>query len=97
MPTYQYHCSHCVSDFEEFQGINEPPLTKCPKCGQKPRRIITGGAGFLLKGSGFYSTDYRSESYKAAARKETSAVGGDKKPVTEATPKKNGNTGTKET
>ena len=70
MPTYQYRCTHCGYDFEEFQSITEPPLSKCPKCGQKPRRLITGGAGFLLKGSGFYTTDYRSESYKAAARKD---------------------------
>jgi len=70
MPTYQYRCAHCGYDFEEFQSITEPPLSKCPKCGQKPRRLITGGAGFLLKGSGFYTTDYRSESYKAAARKD---------------------------
>jgi len=77
MPTYQYHCSHCGNNFEEFQGINDQPVSKCPRCGQTPRRIITGGAGFLLKGSGFYSTDYRSESYKAAARKDTSGISGD--------------------
>lgn len=70
MPTYQYRCTHCGCDFEEFQSITEPPLNKCPRCGQKPRRLITGGAGFLLKGTGFYTTDYRSESYKAAAKKE---------------------------
>lgn len=70
MPTYQYKCNNCGNEFEEFQSITESPLDKCPSCGQKPRRIITGGAGFLLKGSGFYTTDYRSESYKAAAKKE---------------------------
>jgi len=73
MPTYQYKCNSCGHEFEEFQSITEAPLDKCPKCGKKPRRIITGGAGFLLKGSGFYTTDYRSESYKAAARKDTEA------------------------
>ena len=70
MPTYQYKCPHCEHEFEEFQSITEDPVKKCPQCGKKPRRIITGGAGFLLKGSGFYTTDYRSESYKAAAKKD---------------------------
>jgi putative FmdB family regulatory protein len=74
MPTYQYKCPHCDHEFEEFQNITEAPIDKCPQCGKKPRRIITGGAGFLLKGSGFYTTDYRSESYKAAARKEKEAA-----------------------
>jgi len=73
MPTYQYRCDHCGHEFEEFQSILDDPLNKCPKCGKKPKRIITGGAGFLLKGSGFYTTDHRSESYKAAARKEQDA------------------------
>jgi putative FmdB family regulatory protein len=97
MPTYQYHCPHCGDDFEEFQGINDLPITKCPKCGQKPRRIITGGAGFLLKGSGFYSTDYRSESYKAAARKETSGASSGLKTGSSAASKKSNKSGTKET
>ena len=71
MPTYQYRCPECKYEFEEFQSINDDPLQTCPRCGKKPRRVITGGAGFLLKGSGFYSTDYRSESYKAAARRDS--------------------------
>jgi putative FmdB family regulatory protein len=71
MPTYQYMCPHCNHEFEEFQSITEQPISKCPKCSKEPRRLITGGAGFLLKGSGFYTTDYRSESYKAAARKDS--------------------------
>lgn len=73
MPTYQYKCDHCGHEFEEFQRIVDKPLYECPQCGQKPRRIITGGAGFLLKGSGFYATDYRSASYKEAARKDSQA------------------------
>jgi len=74
MPTYQYKCPHCGHEFEEFQGISEAPLKKCPQCGKKPRRLISGGAGFLFKGSGFYTTDYRSESYKKAAKKDMEAV-----------------------
>jgi putative FmdB family regulatory protein len=73
MPTYHYKCPHCGHDFEEFQSITEEPVDKCPECGKKPKRIISGGAGFLLKGSGFYKTDYRPESYKAAERKEKEA------------------------
>jgi putative FmdB family regulatory protein len=67
MPTYQYHCPHCRHDFEEFQSMNDDPIDVCPKCQGKPHRIITGGAGFLFKGSGFYITDNRSKDYKSKA------------------------------
>lgn len=70
MPTYQYRCSHCGHEFEEYQSIVDDPVDKCPECSQKPERIISGGAGFLFKGSGFYITDYRSDNYKKAASKE---------------------------
>src|SRR5439155_9028525 len=72
MPTYEYHCDACEHEFEEFQSMSEAALTKCPKCGRKKlRRLFGSGAAILFKGSGFYETDYRSESYKAAAKKET--------------------------
>jgi putative FmdB family regulatory protein len=67
MPTYQYKCHDCGYLFEEFQSITEPALTECPKCRGKVERVISGGAGFLFKGSGFYITDYRSDKYKKAA------------------------------
>ena len=67
MPTYQYKCHDCGHLFEEFQSITEPALTVCPECGGKIERLISGGAGFLFKGSGFYITDYRSDKYKKAA------------------------------
>jgi putative FmdB family regulatory protein len=70
MPTYQYRCTKCHYEFEEFQKISEPPIEKCPRCGRKTERVITGGAGFLLKGSGFYSTDYRPSSYKEDEKRE---------------------------
>jgi putative FmdB family regulatory protein len=71
MPTYEYHCDACEHEFEEFQSMSEPPLSKCPKCGRKKlRRLFGTGAAILFKGSGFYQTDYRSESYKAAAKAE---------------------------
>ena len=81
MPTYEYICEKCGHHFELFQSISAPPLTVCPKgaCAQKTwgkgkvKRAISGGAGLLFKGSGFYITDYRSEKYKEAAKKDTPA------------------------
>ena len=67
MPTYQYKCDKCDYEFEEFQKMSDAAIEICPKCKGNTRRIISGGSGFLLKGSGFYSTDYRSESYKKDA------------------------------
>lgn len=72
MPTYEYHCDACAHDFEEFQYIKDAPLKKCPVCGKnKLRRLISGGAAIVFKGSGFYQTDYRSDSYKKSAKSET--------------------------
>jgi putative FmdB family regulatory protein len=69
MPTYEYRCDACQHDFDEFQSIKDAPLKKCPKCGKpKLRRVYGAGAAVIFKGSGFYQTDYRSESYKAAAK-----------------------------
>jgi putative FmdB family regulatory protein len=69
MPTYEYECQACKHNFDEFQSIMEAPLKKCPKCGRlKLQRKFGTGAAVLFKGSGFYQTDYRSESYKAAAK-----------------------------
>ena len=81
MPTYEYRCEKCGHTFEKFQSISEDALEVCPKelCPKKNwgkgavRRNIGGGAGLIFKGSGFYITDYRSESYKEAARKDTAA------------------------
>lgn len=66
MPTYEYRCAQ-GHGFERFQRITEAPLDTCPTCGAKAERILSAGAGLLFKGSGFYITDYRSESYKKAA------------------------------
>ena len=72
MPTYDYQCSACGHEFEEFQSITAAPLKKCPECGKsKLVRLIGTGAGVIFKGSGFYETDYRSDSYKKAAKAET--------------------------
>ncbi len=79
MPTYEYHCDACEHNFDEFQSINDKPLKKCPKCGKpKLRRIFGAGAAIIFKGSGFYQTDYRSESYKAAAKADQESSKSDK-------------------
>ena len=82
MPTYEYACAKCGQQFEKFQPIADNALTVCPKdlCCQKRwgkgkvKRVIGAGAGLLFKGSGFYITDYRSEGYKASAKKESTAA-----------------------
>jgi putative FmdB family regulatory protein len=82
MPTYEYVCAKCGHEFEQFQSIAADPLSTCLKdaCGRKKwgrgkvkRKLSTGG-GLIFKGSGFYITDYRSEGYKQAAKKETAAA-----------------------
>ena len=71
MPTYEYQCRSCAQRFEARQSITASPRTRCPHCGKKVDRLISAGAGFLFKGSGFYSTDYRSRPYKEAAKKDS--------------------------
>jgi putative FmdB family regulatory protein len=72
MPSYEYKCDACGHEFEEFQSIKDAPLRKCPQCKKnKLRRLISGGAAIVFKGSGFYQTDYRSEAYKKSANAES--------------------------
>jgi putative FmdB family regulatory protein len=79
MPTYEYICSKCNDTFDLFQPITDQAITTCPKdrCRQKKwgkgkvKRRIVSGAGLIFKGSGFYITDYRSEKYKEAAKKDS--------------------------
>src|SRR3954468_18454565 len=81
MPTYEYSCEKCGKTFEAFQSMRDDPYRKCPKehCkmqkwGQgKVKRLLGTGAGLIFKGSGFYITDYRSNSYKEAAKKDAPA------------------------
>lgn len=85
MPTYDYECQGCGHTLEIFQGINDPHARKCPECGKnRLKRQFGTGAGILFKGSGFYQTDYRSESYKKAAAKDKKSS----EPKTEKTEKK---------
>ena len=75
MPTYEYICEACDHTFDELQSFSEEPLKKCPACKKnKLRRAFGTGAAVLFKGSGFYETDYRSDSYKAGAKAETDAT-----------------------
>ena len=68
MPTYDYRCKKCSHTWEQFQSIKAEPIKKCPECKKnQAERVIGPGAGILFKGSGFYLTDYRSDSYKKAA------------------------------
>jgi len=94
MPNYDYSCQKCGQTFEAFQSMRDEPFRECPKelCRLpkwghgKVKRLLGTGAGLIFKGSGFYSTDYRSESYKAAAKKESApkaSEGGDKSSKTE--------------
>lgn len=77
MPTYDYRCPR-GHEFELFQRMSDEPRAECPECGDEAERMISGGAGFLFKGEGFYITDYRSEEYKkkASAEKEKSSGSG---------------------
>ncbi|NUN93817.1 MAG: zinc ribbon domain-containing protein [Verrucomicrobiae bacterium] len=82
MPTYEYACQKCGKTLEVVQSMKADPLRTCPKekCGRKPwgkgrlKRLLSAGAGLIFKGSGFYITDYRSEGYKQAAKKEKDAA-----------------------
>lgn len=74
MPTYEYECDACQHRFELFQSITAAPKRKCPECGHlKLRRLIGPGAAIMFKGTGFYKTDYRSESYRKGATAEKKA------------------------
>lgn len=70
MPTYEYRCVNGHL-FELFQRMSEDPIDTCPECGAAAERQLSAGAGLLFKGSGFYITDYRSDSYKKAAEKDS--------------------------
>ncbi len=68
MPTYDYVCDGCGHEFEAFESMKADPQTVCPSCAKASlRRKIGGGGAIIFKGSGFYQTDYRSDSYKKSA------------------------------
>lgn len=85
MPTYEYVCEKCGHEFEAFHSISAEPLKTCPKksCKGRVKKKVSAGAGLLFKGSGFYITDYRSEGYKQAAKKDATPASpaGESKPA----------------
>jgi putative FmdB family regulatory protein len=83
MPTYEYRCA-AGHEFELVQRMSEAPVKECPECGAAAERLLSKGGGLLFKGSGFYITDYRSDSYKKAA----AADGGATPASSETAPKK---------
>jgi putative FmdB family regulatory protein len=97
MPTYEYACQKCGQNFDAYQSMRDEPFKVCPKelCRQarwgkgKVRRLLGTGAGLIFKGSGFYITDYRSDSYKEGAKKD-SPSGAEKKSGESAGGKANG-------
>ena len=72
MPTYEYECKKCEYRFDAFQSMSEDPLSKCPECGGRVRRLIGAGAGIIFKGSGFYSTDSRKSTSGSESKKDES-------------------------
>ena len=94
MPTYEYVCKKCGHEFEVSRSMSAKPLQTCPKelCAQKKwgqgrvTKKISGGAGLLFKGSGFYITDYRSQKYKDAAKKDSPSSTESKPAKTETKP-----------
>jgi len=94
MPTYEYACSKCGHHFDLFQPITDPSLSICPKekCARQPwakgkvKRVIGAGGGLIFKGTGFYTTDYRSEKYKEAANKDAPATTGSTAAAADAKP-----------
>ena len=85
MPTYEYECRKCGHQFEKFQSITADPVKTCPKCRGKVARLLSGGAGIIFKGSGFYQTDYKktshaSHSTEKGAEKKTESPKAESKP-----------------
>jgi len=91
MATYDYECTACGHVFEAMHGMTEPVLRKCPKCKKlKLRRLISGGAGVIFKGSGFYETDYKRNRRGAGSASKTKDEGPDGAPKGEAKPESKG-------
>ncbi|MFQ5703118.1 MAG: FmdB family zinc ribbon protein [Gemmatimonadales bacterium] len=90
MPTYGYNCPDCGHEYEKMQKITDTTRAKCPQCGVPGERVITGGAGIVFKGSGFYETDYK----RAAEKSESADTPATEKKDAEAKPKKDSSSDT---
>jgi putative FmdB family regulatory protein len=84
MPTYEYYCTECRFEFEEFQSIASEPIQCCPKCNGKVERKISGGTGLIFKGSGFYITDYKNKKTSASKPSPSPKPKSKEKPKTKA-------------
>ena len=96
MPTYEDECAKCGT-YDVFESIKAEPLKKCPKCKGKVKRLLGTGAGIIFKGSGFYQTDYRSESYKKAAKADTASASPASTPSADSSKPKQTDSGKAET
>ena len=94
MPTYEYRCKACEAEMEIFHSMTEDARTECPECGEQELiRLISAGGAVLFKGSGFYETDYRSDSYKAgekAAKKDSTKKSSSESSSSDSSPKSSG-------
>ncbi|MFT5467737.1 MAG: putative FmdB family regulatory protein [Verrucomicrobiales bacterium] len=97
MPTYEYQCNDCGHHFEFFQSMSSAKLTDCPQeeCKGTVKRLLGTGAGLIFKGSGFYETDYRSENYKAGAKKDAGAAKSSESGSSESKSASSGDSGSK--
>jgi putative FmdB family regulatory protein len=91
VPTYEYRCKTCAHTFECFHSMTAKPVRRCPKCGKAVERLIGTGAGIIFKGSGFYCTDYRSDSYRQSAKSDSAPAASTS--VSESTSKSEGGGG----
>jgi len=75
MPTYDYRCPSCGHTVEMFHGMSESPPVPCPECGAECEKVISGGAGLIFKGNGFYKTDYGTGAPPAACGRSSRCCG----------------------
>jgi putative FmdB family regulatory protein len=96
MPTYEYGCTECGSEWEEVQRITAPPTEICPKCGKTAaHRLISAGTGFILKGGGWYSDLYSSAKPAGNKTESTGTTSSDSGSKTESAAEKPASTDTK--
>jgi putative FmdB family regulatory protein len=74
MPTYEYKCKECEHSFEAFQSMKDEPLSTCPECGGAVRRVLSGGAGVIFKGQGFYVTDKGKSTSRDTGKKDATST-----------------------
>ena len=79
MPTYEYHCNNCNHEFEKFQRISDPPVAECPKCGSDDTTRLVSCTSFILKGTGWYVTDYARKERRDNGKEPKSSSKDDKK------------------